>query len=63
MEDIKINEFIKHIRNNCIKNDCTDTMFACLKNLQFFEKSHWKKLDSHILEELGINKKSASEEL
>ena len=38
-------------------------MFACLKNLQFYEKNHWKKLDSYILEELGINKKSTTEEL
>lgn len=57
MDDIKLNDFIKHIRASCIKNDCTDIMFACMKNLQYFEKSQWKKLDAYILEGLGINKK------
>lgn len=36
MDDIKLNDFIKHIRTGCIKNDCTDVMFACMKNLQYF---------------------------
>lgn len=36
MDDLKMGDFMKHIRNNCIKNDCSDLMFACMKNLQYF---------------------------
>lgn len=36
MNDIKLEDYLKHIRANCIKNDCTDTMFGALKNLQYF---------------------------
>ena len=63
MDDLKMGDFMKHIRNNCIKNDCSDLMFACMKNLQYFEKNHWKKLDAYILEELGINKKPTGDEI
>ena len=39
-------------------------MFACLKNLQYFEKIQWKRLDTYVLGELGVTQKgSASEDL
>ena len=38
-------------------------MFACFKNLQYFDRSQWKKLDSLILEEMGVNKKGSFEEI
>ena len=62
MEDLKISEYIKHMRTNCIKNNCTNLLFSCLKNLQYFEKGQWKKLDSFILEELGIQTKKNTDE-
>jgi hypothetical protein len=50
MNDIRIDDYLKHIRTNCIKNDCTDVMFETLKNLQYFEGAQWKKLEKYILE-------------
>ena len=38
-------------------------MFACLKNLQYLDRSQWKKMDKHLLEELGITKKESSDEI
>ena len=38
-------------------------MFACFKNLQYFDRLQWKKLDTFILEEIGVNKKGSSDEL
>lgn len=57
MNDIRIDDYLKHIRTNCIKNDCTDVMFETLKNLQYFEGAQWKKLEKYILEQIGMNKK------
>ena len=37
-------------------------LFSCLKNLQYFEKAQWKKLDSFVLEELGIQAKKNTDE-
>jgi hypothetical protein len=50
MNDIKLDDYLKHIRTNCIKNDCSEEMFGSFKNLQYFEGAQWKKLDNFILE-------------
>ena len=63
MDEIKLEDYLKHIRAACIKNDCNQVMFACFKNLQYFDRSQWKKLDSLILEEMGVNKKGSFEEI
>lgn len=63
MDDLKLEDYIKHIRTTCIKNDCNDFMFSSLKNLQYFDRNQWKKLDRYLLEELGLTKRETSDEL
>jgi hypothetical protein len=36
INEIKLDDYLKHIRTNCKKNECTDVMFEALKNLQYF---------------------------
>ena len=49
MDEIKLEDYIKHIRAGCLKNDANELMFACFKNLQYFDRAQWKRLDSYIL--------------
>lgn len=57
MDDIKLDDYVKHIRASCINNDCNEFMFACMKNLQYFDSKQWKKLDRYLLEELGVTER------
>mgnify|MGYP003597340772 CR=1 FL=1 len=61
LDDLKQEEYLKYIRSNCIKNDCTSEMLNIFKNFQYLEKNQIKKLDSLILEEMGVNKKGSSD--
>jgi hypothetical protein len=36
LDDLKQEEYLKYIRANCIKNDCTAELLSILKNLQYF---------------------------
>lgn len=49
MDEIKLEDYIKHIRAACYKNDANELMFACFKNLQYFDRAQWKKLDAFLL--------------
>ena len=61
LDDLKQEEYIKFIRNNCIKNDCTAEMLNILRNLQYFERAQMKKLDHYILEEMEGHKKGTTD--
>lgn len=61
LEDLKQEEYLKYIRSNSIKNDCTTEMLNILKNFQYLDKNQIKKLDNIILEEMGTIKKGPSD--
>ncbi len=35
LDDLKQEEYLKYIRTNCIKNDCTSEMLNIFRNLQY----------------------------
>lgn len=35
---------MKRIKGSCMKNTCEDTMIACFKSFQYFDKAEWKKI-------------------
>lgn len=49
LDDLKQEEYLKYIRTNCIKNDCTSEMLNIFRNLQYLQKAQVKKLDHYIL--------------
>ncbi len=61
LEDLKQEEYLKYIRSNSIKNDCTTEMLNIFKNFQYLDKNQIKKLDNIILEEMGTIKKGPSD--
>ena len=37
-------QYVKRIKGSCMKNTCEDTMIACFKSFQYFDKNEWKKI-------------------
>jgi hypothetical protein len=37
-------EYVKRMRGICDRNGCEDSMYNCLKTMQYFDKYKWKKL-------------------
>ena len=44
-----------------MKHNCEELMLSCFKNLQYFDKGQWRKLDGFVAEEVGRGKKHADQ--
>jgi hypothetical protein len=50
---LTMEEYMKRIKGSCTKNGCEDLMLSCLKNIQYFEKSEWKKLEQFLEQDIS----------
>ena len=46
-------EYVKRMKGSCMKYGCEEVMLNCLKNIQYFEKSDWKKLEVFVTKEIN----------
>ena len=53
-------EYVKRMKGSCMKYGCEEVMLNCLKNIQYFEKPDWKKLEVYVTKEIK-NERSPDE--
>jgi len=54
LDEKEINEYFKVVKKCCFEIDAEQLLICCLKNMQYFTKDNWRKLQVHIENMLAI---------
>jgi hypothetical protein len=54
LDEKEINEYVRLVKKCCFEIDAETLLISCLKNMQYFNKENWRKMQTYIEQLLAI---------